>query len=161
MRHHLNSLRGKKELFHYRALWDMTRFLIAVRLSWVALLPLLEYPAARQFFNPISRTVYMLKYHLGVTTAADASPLSSQPWSWLIHPTSIVYWPSSLTFISGHFVLQINSANPLYYAAISWNIWVLIIPVMLYLLYEVLKSRAAGQNVAAFSLSWFLAFLCC
>ena len=156
LRQLLNALRGKKDLFPYHALWDMTRLLVADAIVWFALLPLLEYPAARQFFNPVSRTVYMFRYHLGVTVSTDASPLSSQPWSWIIHPTSIIYWPASLAFVSGHFILPVNSTNPLYYAAISWNIWVLIIPVMLYLTYEVLKSRAAGQNIAIFSLSWFI-----
>jgi len=155
LRQLLNTLRGKRDLVHYRALRDMTRFLIASAVVWFALLPLLEYPAARQFLNPLSRTIYMLRYHLGVTTTADASPLSSQPWSWVLHPTNIIYWPASLTYVSGHFILLLNSANPLYYASISWNIWVFIIPVMLSLLYEVLKSRAADQSVAAFSLSWF------
>jgi predicted membrane-bound dolichyl-phosphate-mannose-protein mannosyltransferase len=154
-RHLLRSLRRKKELFHYRALWDMTKILITIFVLWVVLLPLMEYPAAREFFNPISRTIYMLKYHLGVTVAASASPISSQPWSWIIHPTSIIYWPASLAFVSGRFILPINSSNPLYYCSISWNIWILIIPVMLYLTYVVIRSHAVQHNVTVFSLSWF------
>jgi len=154
-RHLLYSLRGKKELFHYRALWDMTKILITIVVLWVVLLPIMEYPAARQFLNPVSRTIYMIRYHLRITVTADSSPLSSQPWSWIIHPTSIIYWPASLAYVSGHFALVINSVNPLYLAAISWNIWVLIIPVMLYLTYVVIRARAVKHNVATFSLSWF------
>jgi dolichyl-phosphate-mannose-protein mannosyltransferase len=155
LRQLLSALIGKKDLFPYHALWDMTRMLVASAVVWFALLPLLEYLAARQFYNPISRTIYMLRYHLGVTVSLDASPLSSQPWSWIIHPTSIIYWPASLTFVSGHFELLINSANPLYYAAIGWGIWVLIIPVMLYLTWHVIKHRVVPSHVAVFSLAWF------
>ena len=85
LRQLLNALKGKKDLFPYHALWDMTGMLVASAVVWFALLPLLEFPAARQFYNPVSRTIICSAIISGLPSFADASPLSSRPWSWS-HP---------------------------------------------------------------------------
>ena len=157
IRHIMNTLRRTNSTTHSRAIMDMGKMLLAVVVVWVVLLPLLEYPAAHQFLNPISRTLEMLKFHVDLTTSLAQSPLASAPWTWLSSPTNVIYWPDSILFkfVSGHWILGIDSANPLYYASVSWNIWVLIIISMLYSAYEVIRYRRESHNVTAFVLSWF------
>jgi predicted membrane-bound dolichyl-phosphate-mannose-protein mannosyltransferase len=143
----------------HSAIWDMAKLLIAAVLIWIVLLPLLEYPAAHQFANPFSRFIYMVGYHLDYTTSAQNSPLVTMPWTWLTAPTHIIYWPDSahVVFSNGQFMLAIDSANPLWWASIGWSIWILIIPSILYLVYQIVRERAAEYGIARFGLIWFFA----
>ncbi len=155
IRHLTNKLIGQKMISEHSFLWDMGKLLIGAVVVWFILLPLLEYPATHQFANPISRTLYMLNFHLNYNTTLGFNPNSTMPWQWIASPTSIIYWPISFVFISGHFAMEINSNNPLYYASVSWNIWVLILLSMLYLIYEIFRSSKIQHKVATFVLSWF------
>jgi len=155
IRRMLNTLRGKKAMSHYSALLDMGKLLISAAVVWVVLLPLLEYPASHQFSDPISRTIYMLGFHIEHAASSYTSPIASMPWTWVSSPTNIIYWPPNFAWVSGRWTLAIDSANPLYWAAISWNIWALILLSMLYLTYEVIRYRAVQHNIATFGLSWF------
>jgi len=156
IRHMTNRLRGQNGISHHSVLWDMGKLLISVAVVWFALLPLLEYPATHQLANPISRTMYMVHFHLNYNTILGSNPNATAPWQWILHPTNIVYWPGSLVWISNHFIMPINAANPLYYASVSWNIWVLIILSILYTTYEVIKHRKLHPIIATFALSWFV-----
>ena len=149
----------KRGVTGHSAIWDIAKMLITVVVIWIVLLPLLEYPAAHQFANPFSRFAYMVGYHLDYTTAAQNSPLVSMPWTWLTAPTHIIYWPNSthVKFVTDHFALAIDSANPLWWAAINWGIWILIIPSILFLLYQVVRKHTAEYGIAGFGLIWFFA----
>jgi predicted membrane-bound dolichyl-phosphate-mannose-protein mannosyltransferase len=153
IRHILKTPISKNTWTIHGALWDMAKVLISVAVTWFVLLPLLEYPATHQLANPISQTLEMLRFHLNFTSSP--SLIATAPWTWVSSPTSFTYWPLSLSFVSNTWVLAINSNNPLYLAAISWNIWALIIPSMLYIIYETIRYRARQHNVATFVLSWF------
>jgi len=61
----------------------------------------------------------------------------------------IIYWPNSthVKFVTDHFALAIDSANPLWWAAISWGIWILIIPSILFLLYQVVRKHTAEYGI--------------
>ena len=157
IRHVLSKLKRKNSGAHTSALKDMGKLLLAVVVVWLVLLSLLEYPAAHQFTNPISRTLEMLKFHVNLTLSSSGSPIGSAPWTWLSSPTNVIYWPDSTSFhwVAGHWILGINAANPLYYASVSWNIWTLIILAILYSAYEVIRYRKVPHSVAAFALSWF------
>ena len=157
IRHILNRLRKANSVAPSRAITDMGKLLITVVMVWFVLLPLLEYPAVHHFANPISRTLEMLRFHVNFTVSLNESPIGSAPWTWLSSPTSVIYWPDStmLKWVSDHWILDITSANPLYYASVSWNIWTLIILSMLYSAYEIIRYRQVPHRVAAFVLSWF------
>jgi dolichyl-phosphate-mannose-protein mannosyltransferase len=157
IRYMLNRLRRANGTAHSNVIIEMEKLLVAVVVVWFVLLPVLEYPAAHQFLNPFGRTLEMLKFHVDLTTTLAQSPLASTPWTWLSRPTNVVYWPDSTSFkfVSGQWVLGIDSANPLYYLSVSWNIWTLIILAMLYTMYEVVRYRNIPHSVAGFTLVWF------
>jgi hypothetical protein len=71
------------------------------------------------------------------------------PWAWLTTPTHIIYWPDSthVKFVTDHFALAIDSANPLWWSYISWNIWILIIPSILFLVYRLVKEHTAESGI--------------
>jgi predicted membrane-bound dolichyl-phosphate-mannose-protein mannosyltransferase len=149
----------KRGVTGHSAILDIAKMLIVVAVLWIVLLPLLEYPAARQFDNPFSRFVYMAGYHIDYTTSTQNSPLVSMPWAWLTTPTHIIYWPDSthVKFVTDHFALAIDSANPLWWSYISWNIWILIIPSILFLVYRLVKEHTAESGIIRFGLIWFFA----
>jgi predicted membrane-bound dolichyl-phosphate-mannose-protein mannosyltransferase len=138
--HILDPLKEKNCLLRHNTIRDMGKVLITVAVMWIILLPLLEYPASHQFVNPISRTLYMFRYAVNFNPShGRASGIENKPWTWLTSPVYIVY-----------------SQKPLYLAATSWNIWVFIIPSILYLAYELIKYRKLKHKVATFALFWFL-----
>ena len=157
IRHILKRLRWATGITPTSAMMDMGKLLLVVVVEWFVLLPLLEYPAVHQFMNPISQTLEMLRLHIKLTVSFSGSTIGSAPWTWLSSPTNVIYWPDSTLFewVAGHWSMGINSANPLYYASVSWNIWTLIILAILYSVYEVIRYRQVPHSVAAFVLSWF------
>jgi len=97
-----------------------------------------------KFQNPFSRISYMLSYAKNLTFTAYMPDISgakpSRPWEWLYHE-AISY--NSLSHVwSG-----------LYDSVINPSIWILIIPVVLFLLFLTLKREKA----ATFALCWFVA----
>jgi predicted membrane-bound dolichyl-phosphate-mannose-protein mannosyltransferase len=153
----LKRREGESRAAQLKPITDMVKLLLAAGIVWIVLLPVLEYPATHQLANPISRTLEMLKFHINITTGSYDSPIASAPWTWLSSPTNIIYWPDStlFTIVSGHWGLGIDSANPLYYLSVSWNIWTLIILSILFTVYEIIRNRTVLHSVAAFVLSWF------
>lgn len=150
-----NKLKAQNGIRQGHAIWDMVKLMLSATVVWLVLLPLLEYPATHQLANPFSRTMYMLHFHLDYNTITGGNPNATTPWQWIIHPTNIVYWPKSFVFVAGRFVLPIDAANPLYYASVSWNIWVLLIPAILFTAYEVIRYRKPQHPTASFILCWF------
>ena len=69
-----------------------------------------------------------------VTYSYASHPYATQPWEWLIIPGIMPYWYA-----------------PHYTAAISFTIWALIIPAVLYMAYRARKGDSAGW----FIVSWF------
>jgi hypothetical protein len=134
-----NNLRDKNNLFYLGAFWDMGRLFITTIIVWIVLLPLLEYPASHQFTNPISRTFAIFRFHIDFNAIHRHDPgIINKPWTWISNHTITLYY-----------------RNPLYLASINWNIWIFIIPSMLYLTYEVIRYRQVQHSIAAFALSWF------
>jgi len=132
-------LAGKQGPFRSRAFLDIGKLVIVVIVMWLILMPLLEYPASHQLGNPFSRTMYMLKF------AANFNPnhfrqsaVINKPWTWAISPVFFDY-----------------SLQPVFLAAISWNVWLLIILSMIYLTYHVIKYHKSPHNIVQFVLAWF------
>jgi len=111
---------------------------VATMLSAYAAFPLLlslfDFVAFRQFVNPLDRiyTMLSLSGKLTFTTAAHGG--ASHPWDWILRPEIIAYW-----------------YEPRYVGAISFTIWALIIPAVLYMAFRATKGNTAGF----FGISWF------
>jgi predicted membrane-bound dolichyl-phosphate-mannose-protein mannosyltransferase len=148
-----SQLQGKQPAEAQRSeISNMFKLLAAAAVTWIVLLVPLEYrsihqyPASTYWFNPIVRTTYMLwhamtqPFWLGPTGYATPT----KPWLWLI-------WPSVRNFNS-----LPPSFVPRYLDAIGWTVWALIIPTIVYLIYEVVRHRTKGRDLAMFTLSWLV-----
>ncbi|MEW6034393.1 MAG: glycosyltransferase family 39 protein [Chloroflexota bacterium] len=134
----IGVLRGRKGVPPPRShLLDMVKLLACVAVVWMALLPLLEYPATHQWLNPVDRTWYMLSTHVSLTSHSATTGIATQPWLWPVYPAGLFYW-----------------YTPHYLGSIGWTIWALIIPSIGYLVYEAVRRRAAMGNLPLFTLCW-------
>jgi len=102
-------------------------------LFFLALMPLFDLLATGQLLLPWERVRYMLSTSFSLTLGTTTHGAVSYPWEWVIFPRCVTYW-----------------FYPRYLAAISWNLWAFIIPLMLYMFYE-----ARRQELPLFSLLWF------
>lgn len=102
--------------------------------SFMLLMPLFDFVVSRQFLNPIGRVRTMLSLSSSLTFTSAAHVAASRPWEWILRPMIICYWD-----------------QPRYFAAISFTIWALIIPAVLYMVFRAAK----GDNVGLFGISWF------
>jgi predicted membrane-bound dolichyl-phosphate-mannose-protein mannosyltransferase len=110
-------------------------------ITWVVLIPLLEYPATHEWVDPVTRTEQMLDTHLSLNDEDYGSPtgMATNPWKWLIWPAGIYYWHDPRLILS-----------------IGWTIWALVMPSMAYLISEVVRFRSRTHEVIWFALCWFI-----
>jgi predicted membrane-bound dolichyl-phosphate-mannose-protein mannosyltransferase len=136
---------------------NIFKMLVVTVAVWLVLIVPLEYGSMHQFskstlwYNPLFRAVYMAWYALHISYASLSSGLLSgggvggrTPWQWLF--SSIVL---NTNLASGSNVTR-------YLDSIGWNIWVLIIPSMIYLIYASINSKEKGHDIALFLLSWLV-----
>jgi dolichyl-phosphate-mannose-protein mannosyltransferase len=107
---------------------------IAAPLSFVALMPLFDFAITHEFQNPIFRIKDMLSLSGSLTFANTVHPALSRPWAWLLNYNPMAFW-----------------YTPHYTGAVSLTVWVVMIPVVLYILYLAVKRNEAGL----FGFSWF------
>jgi len=127
-------------LFHWfftrrRELRPLVSQVIGVPVTFLLLMPLLDFAIWHKWLNPLQQTATMLKITSGSTFAKYPSELLSRPWEWVSKPEILSYW-----------------IDPHYLAMISPPVWALIIPSMIFVLYKALK----GSNPSLFSLLWFV-----
>jgi len=103
--------------------------------SFFLLMPLFDFVIFRQFLNPIYRVYTMLSSGASLTFTSAAHVFASRPWEWILRPEIMAYW-----------------YEPHYIGAISFTIWALIIPSVLYMAFRAVKSSSAGL----FGVSWFV-----
>jgi len=117
---------------------DILRFLIAAPLSFIFLLPLLNWVALGYFEYPWESIRFMLEFHTYGTFAEvpNESGMASRPWEWILSPETYVIWP-----------------DPLYRSGASWTLWALIVPSMCYVLYQTVRRR--WDSFCLFSFLWF------
>ncbi len=101
---------------------------------FVALFPLLDYALSHRIGNPIGLLQTALVRTASLTFDTGFSPAASPPASWILdyHPFFLVPLPQ-------------------YLAAVSPTVWLMIVPVMIYMVSKTFK----GSRAAAFSLAWF------
>jgi len=114
--------------------WFALTVIFAI-VSVVALMPIFDYALNHEFQNPAIRIKDMLSLSSSLTFETAAHPSMSRPWSWILNYIPMAYW------YSPHFT-----------GAVSLTIWILIIPVVLYLLYRAIQRHEAGL----FGFAWFL-----
>jgi len=102
--------------------------------SFFLLMPLFDFVVFRQLINPVGRIYTMLSLGSSLTFTTAAHGAASRPWDWVLRPELMYYW-----------------YEPHYIGAISFTIWALIIPVVLYMSFRAVKGSTAGL----FGVSWF------
>jgi dolichyl-phosphate-mannose-protein mannosyltransferase len=107
---------------------------IAAPVAFIALMPIFDFAISHQFQNPLLRIKDMLSLSGSLTFANTTHPALSRPWSWLLNYNPMAFW-----------------YNPHYTGAISFTLWLVMVPVVLYLLYLAVKRNEAGL----FGFSWF------
>lgn len=103
--------------------------------SFLLLMPLFDFVVFRQFLNPIGRVYTMLTLSSGLTFSNVTHGAASRPWEWVLRPEIMAYW-----------------YEPHYIGMISFTIWALIIPSVLYMVFKAAKGSSAGL----FGVSWFV-----
>ena len=103
-------------------------------ISFALLMPLFDFAITGQFLNPIEQIITMVRQSSILTFADYSISIASRPWEWILRPQVIFYW-----------------YDPLYIGTISFSIWALIIPVVLYMVFKATR----GNSAAIFGLSWF------
>lgn len=114
-------------------------FAIAIVLSiitFVILLPVLEYAVTHDFVNPVDRLKNMFQLADSLTFHNTTHPNMSRPWEWVINPTKIMPF----------------AYEPHYISIISPSVWILIIPAFGYLLYLAIRKR---DEAGLFGSAWF------
>jgi dolichyl-phosphate-mannose-protein mannosyltransferase len=84
--------------------------------------------------NPLPLLKYMLTHYGSLTFTNAFQSSASRPWDWLLQPMS-----------------AFGSFDPQYILIISLTVWVVIFPVLAYLIWATVKGNRAGR----FGLAWF------
>jgi predicted membrane-bound dolichyl-phosphate-mannose-protein mannosyltransferase len=105
-------------------------------LSFLLLLPTFDFIIYRRLTDFITGIKVMLSQTASLTFANVTHPALSRPWEWLIFPDKAVmaYW-----------------YQPHYIGAVSFTIWALIIPAVIYMTVKAVKKNDAGL----FGVLWF------
>jgi dolichyl-phosphate-mannose-protein mannosyltransferase len=109
---------------------------ILAPVSFIALMPLCDYVITKHWQNPFIRIKEMISLSGSLTFSNPSSqhPALSRPWEWVLNYKPMDFW-----------------YMPHYIGALSPSIWILIMPVVLYLLYRAFKRDEAGL----FGVAWF------
>ena len=123
-------------LFTERKNWRMVVIpIVTASVSFLALLPILDYGLFFKIVNPFQLIQYLLHGMSSNTFSHVALRLNgSLPWDWLMNGGAIIY-----------------HAAPQYIAILSFSISIFIIPCILYLIYKSIKS----DRRALLALTWF------
>jgi dolichyl-phosphate-mannose-protein mannosyltransferase len=117
-------------------IWVTVIVSVVVFFAAMVLLDLVIVRQASGFLNPMKRVIDMLGLTGGLTFSNAENAAATPPWSWLY-----TWVPPVYTF------------SPTYIGAISYSVWLLIVPVFAYLVYLAKKRSDAGL----FGLCWFIA----
>lgn len=115
-------------------------FIVALVATFFLLMPVTDFLASGEWLNPFQRLYYLAFQHIGIKATdlpAGARQLTMSPWEWILKPLSI-----DVDYIN----------NMLLKVLITPTVWALIIPSMVYMLYEWIRNK---RSIALFSLLWF------
>ncbi len=117
-----------------RALSFITSMLLSP-ITFFVLLTVFSFVINRRLSNPFREVNTMLALSASLKFSTVTHESMSRPWEWVILPKIMPYW-----------------YEPRYMAAISFTLWALIIPTVIYLTFRALKK----SNASAFGLAWFI-----
>ena len=156
MRNTINALLGKEISGHLTSNFlNLFKMLVIIAAVWLILIVPLEYPSMHQYpasalwYNPLFRAIYMLWHPLSQTFTNFTSLTAGNAGSWLVPtpPWQWLLWPG-VTIVYGTGVRYLGS--------IGWAVWPLIIPSIVYLIYESIRNRFRKYNIAFFLLCWLV-----
>lgn len=156
MRNTFNALQGKEITGQLTSNFlNLFKMLVIIAAVWLILIVPLEYPsmhlypASTLWYNPLFRAIYMLWHPLSQTFTNFTSITAGNPGSWLVPtpPWQWLLWPG-VTIVYGTGVRYLGS--------IGWAVWPLIIPSIVYLVYESIRNRFREYNIAFFLLCWLV-----
>jgi predicted membrane-bound dolichyl-phosphate-mannose-protein mannosyltransferase len=107
---------------------------ILAPISLLAFIAIFDFAINHQIENPITRIINMLSMTGSLQFSNVTHPSLSRPWSWLLNYQPMAFW-----------------YKPNYYCALSPNVWLLMIPAALFMLYKAFKRDDAGL----FGFAWF------
>jgi len=116
-----------------REYMDAVKFLVSTVVAFLALMTLFDFLATDELLLPWDRLRSMSSVSFGMTVGTVTHGAITPPWEWIIKPQYVDYW-----------------YNPSYVAAVSWNLWGVIIPLMGYAVW-----RLRQQGLLLFSVLWF------
>lgn len=116
-----------------RSRWFALTVALSV-ITFVVLLPLLDYVVTRDFVNPYDRIRNMLSLTGSLTFNNTSHPNMARPWEWVFGYEAMPFW-----------------WGPHYISAISPSVWVLIVPAFAYMVYRAVRRDEAGL----FGSAWF------
>jgi dolichyl-phosphate-mannose-protein mannosyltransferase len=119
-----------------RSRWFLLTIIFAI-VTFFALMPVFDYtihPVLDSSLNPISRVDNMLSMSGSLTFQNVDHPSKSYPWEWLYTFKPFLFY-----------------GMPHWIAAISFDLWALIIPIFIYMLVRAFKK----DDAALFGVSWF------
>jgi dolichyl-phosphate-mannose-protein mannosyltransferase len=134
-------LAGVVILIHFifaesKKVWiNIIKIIISGAASFFLLMAIFDYIIYLYFVNPFSRFIEILDLSKRLTFTNTQNEFLSRPLDWILKYKPIPYW-----------------YYPNYFGAISPSVWIMIIPIVIYLFYRVLKKNDASL----FALSWFL-----
>jgi len=107
---------------------------ILAPISFMVLMPLFDFLIAHQFQNPLDRVTEMLSLSSSLKFSNVDHEALSRPWAWLLNYRPMAFW-----------------YTPHYTGAISPSLWLAMIPIVLFLLYRLIKR----DEVGIFGFAWF------
>jgi dolichyl-phosphate-mannose-protein mannosyltransferase len=107
---------------------------ILAPVSFVALMPLFDFAITREFQNPLMRIQEMLSLSSSLMFSNVDHSAVSRPWEWLLNYRPMAFWHT-----------------PHYTGGISLSLWIVMIPLVLFMLYRLIKREEAG----IFGFAWF------
>lgn len=108
--------------------------ILSAMASYFLLMPLFDLAVFGRLISPVERIETMLTLMSSLTFVTAAHGAAARPWEWIIYPGVMYYW-----------------YVPRYIEAVSYTIWALIIPSVIYMLIRAIKRC----NASIFGLSWF------
>lgn len=109
--------------------------LLAAPITFVALMPLMDYGVFHEWTNPIERIQTMMDISGSITYDWVEPGTGSRPWMWVLTPEVMPYW-----------------YTPHYTGMISPTLWVFIMPLVLYMTFRAIR----GNSKFIFPISWFI-----
>ncbi len=108
--------------------------IILAPISLLVFIAVFDFAMNRQLENPVSRIINMLTLTGSLKFSNVSHPSLSRPWEWLLNYKPMAFW-----------------YTPNYYCNLNPNVWILMIPTALFMLYKAIKRDDAGL----FGFAWF------